>query len=65
MCTEMRHNLFVNLLTHKRNRYRRFLPTDIKYYLSYITKKSIKEFASMQRRALCECINFINFVWLD
>jgi hypothetical protein len=39
---EMRQNLSVDLLAHERNRYQRFLPADIKHYLSRITEKSIK-----------------------
>ena len=39
---EMRQNLFVDLLAHERNGYRRFLPTDIKHYLSRITERSIQ-----------------------
>ena len=38
---KMRQNLFVDLLAYERNRYRRFLSVDIKYYLSRITEKSI------------------------
>ena len=38
----MRRNLFVDLLAHERNGYRRFLPTDIKHYLGRITERSIK-----------------------
>ena len=40
---EMRRNLFVDLLAHERNEYRRFLPADIKYYLSRITERSIQQ----------------------
>ena len=39
---EMRYNLFVDLLAHERNRYRRFLSADIKHYLSRITEKAYK-----------------------
>jgi hypothetical protein len=39
---EMQQNLFIDLLTHKRNRYQRFLLVDIKHYLSRITKMSFK-----------------------
>jgi len=38
----MRRNLFVDLLAHERNGYRRFLSTDIKHYLGRITERSIK-----------------------
>ena len=38
---EMRRNLFVDLLAQERNKYRKFLPADIKYYLSRITERSI------------------------
>jgi hypothetical protein len=41
-CMEMRRNLFVDLLAHERNGYQRFLPADIKHYLSHITERSIK-----------------------
>ena len=37
----MQQNLFMDLLAHERNGYRRILSADIKYYLSHITKKSI------------------------
>ena len=40
--TEMWRNLFVDLLVHERNRYRRFLAADIKHYLRRIMKRSIK-----------------------
>ena len=39
---EMQRNLFMDLLAHKRNEYRRILSPDIKYYLSRITEKSIQ-----------------------
>jgi hypothetical protein len=39
---EMRRNLFMVLLAHERNEYRRFLPGNIKYYLSRIKERSIK-----------------------
>ncbi|CAN6345821.1 unnamed protein product, partial [Urochloa humidicola] len=38
---EMRNNLFIDLLAHERNGYRRFLPADVKHYLSRITERSI------------------------
>jgi hypothetical protein len=40
--TEMRWNLFVVLLAHKRNEYQILLPADIKHYLSCIKERSIK-----------------------
>ena len=39
---EMWRNLFVDLLEHERNEYRRFLPADIKHYLSRIMESSIQ-----------------------
>ena len=39
---EMRRSLFVDLLAHERNVYRRFLSADIKHYLSHITERSIQ-----------------------
>ena len=39
---EMQRNLFMDLLAHERNGYRRILFIDIKYYLSRIMKKSIQ-----------------------
>ena len=39
---EMQRNLFMDLLAHERNGYRRFLPPNIKYYLSRITEMSIQ-----------------------
>jgi hypothetical protein len=39
---EMRRNLFVDLLAHEINGYRRFLPANIKHYLSRITERSIQ-----------------------
>jgi hypothetical protein len=38
----MRRNPFVDLLEHEKNRYRMFLPTDIKHYLNRITKMTIQ-----------------------
>ena len=50
---EMRQNLFVDLLAHRRNGYRRLFPADIKYYLSRIMEKIYKvEFVSLRRYAL-------------
>ena len=61
---EMQRNLFMDLLAHERNGYRRFLPANIKYYLSRITEMSIKvEFVSLRRRALRDCVKFINFAF--
>ena len=40
---KMQRNLFIDLLAHERNGYRRILSADIKYYLSRITKKSIQQ----------------------
>ena len=62
---KMRQNLFVDLLVYERNRYRRFLSADIKHYLSRITERSMVEFVSMQRRAFRDCVNFMNFAFLD
>jgi len=39
---KMRWNLFVDLLVHERNGYRRFISVDIKYYLSRIMQMSIQ-----------------------
>ena len=39
---EMQQNLFVDLLAHEKNVYRRFLSADIKHYLSHITERSIQ-----------------------
>jgi hypothetical protein len=39
---EMWRNLFVDLLAHERNRYMRFLSTDIKHYLNRTMKRSIQ-----------------------
>jgi hypothetical protein len=39
----MRRNLFVELLVHERNGYQRYLPADIKHYLSRITKRYIQK----------------------
>ena len=61
---EMQRNLFMDLLAHERNRYRRILSADIKYYLSHITKKIYTvEFVSLRRRALRDCVNFTNFAF--
>ena len=61
---EMWWNLFMDLLAHERNGYRRILSADIKYYLSHITKKIYTvEFVSLRRRALRDCVNFINFTF--
>jgi hypothetical protein len=59
---EMWWNLFVELLAHKRNGYRRFLLADIKHYLSSITENIYTvEFVSLQRRALRGCVNLTDF----
>jgi hypothetical protein len=34
--------LFVDLLSHERKGYQRFLPADIKYYFSSITERSMQ-----------------------
>jgi hypothetical protein len=63
---EMRRNLFMDLSTHERNGYQRFLPTDIKHYLSRITEKVYKvEFVSLRRHAHRDRVNFTNFIFLD
>ena len=49
----MRRNLFVDLLVHERNGYRKFLSADIKHYRSHITEKIYKvELVSLRCRAL-------------
>ena len=61
---EMQWNLFMDLLAHERNEYRRILSADIKYYLSRITKKVYTvEFVSLRRRALRYYVNFMNFAF--
>jgi hypothetical protein len=59
----MRRSLFVDLLAHERNGYQRFLPADIKHYLSHQGKVYKVEFMNLRHRALRDYVIFINFVF--